>query len=102
KTGEQFGVRDFNITMHSIDCIITKDNVEFFYYFLLRLFIALILLHLQVYANIQKNSHPNAMQYNLRKSSHWQPLFNSAKDIARFTSMEGNDEPNEFTSIQVI
>ena len=32
KTGEQFGVRDFNITMHSIDCIVTNDNVEYFYH----------------------------------------------------------------------
>lgn len=31
KTGEQFGVRDLNITLNSIDCIVTNDNVEFFY-----------------------------------------------------------------------
>lgn len=44
------------------------------------------------------------MQYNLRKSSHWQPLFASAKDIARFTATEGNDDQKEntFISIQVI
>lgn len=34
KTGEQFGVRDFNITINSIDCIVTNDNVSFFYFLL--------------------------------------------------------------------
>lgn len=30
RSGQQFSVRDYNITIHSIDCIVTNDNVSAF------------------------------------------------------------------------
>lgn len=71
KRGQQFFARDHHCTLISIDCIITPDNI---------------------YANIQKSTHPNLINYNLQRGTYWQPLFNNR---AQYTF------PNLDISIQV-
>ncbi|XP_074594810.1 coiled-coil and C2 domain containing 2A [Brevipalpus obovatus] len=54
-TGEKFNIRDSYIPLHAIGTIFTSENV---------------------YANAQKQEHPNRLNYDLTKTSDWRPLFN--------------------------
>ncbi|KAH9516236.1 Coiled-coil and C2 domain-containing protein 2A [Dermatophagoides farinae] len=72
KRGRQFFVQDYHCTMISIDSIITPDNI---------------------YANVQKSTHPNSISYDLHRTNRWQPLFNPRNQSASVQNLDISIQP---------
>lgn len=82
-TGERFHIRDSHIPLHTVGTIFTNDNVSF------KSFVSLLrFFSFQVYANTQKQVHPNRLNFDIHNNSHWRPLFNRKIPNPGLTSVQ--------------
>ncbi|XP_015783805.2 coiled-coil and C2 domain-containing protein 2A-like [Tetranychus urticae] len=66
-SGEKYNIRDSYIPLNAVGTIFTSENV---------------------YANIQKQDHPNRLNYDVTKASCWKPLFNRKFPNPGLTSIQ--------------